>query len=746
MGSLSMLMGCPLCTSNLEFARVIHVLIPKDVKASRSKDVAPASPHSLDQTDRGQAISADPRIRESERVPEDTSGASIPEVGHESRAADSGPSEQIRLQRAEDLYFRRTNPVERVLEPWTTMRHSLSTPEQKTLEVWNSWRFVKAGLISAQEAVTYVDLFFQNMGILSPSLHNYYQDHSKHHDLIAKEPVLCCTIIALSSRYHMLAGDGGISRGFYIHARMWKACQSMFQRIVWDQRRAVKDQIRHLGTIESLLLVTEWHPRSAHLPMENDYGQIDFELSIDEEVLCHNKVPNKWLQEVEETAQRSDRMSWMLLGGALTLGHELDLFDGRSDPPVPTTNTDTGLSFANFLILRRGRLRRLLFVYISQLASRIGCALPRTPFHDTILSSIRQPSSILDRQWHDSTTSWIELSRLIRTSSEFLFPSKYVTQELLHSGRYTEFLEHFQPLLSRWLEDYKTQSNVTLPHYLLLIDYHFVRLYINSLSLQAAAGRMGNDDEYHAWSHHQGTRDDGFVREVITGSKAILEMVSRLASGGQLKYIPVRIYIRIASASIHLINALALGVRKSELDESLLLLDHTVEVLYSNSVDDVHLGFRYASLLRNQTKGLRERFVRVERPISSWPVGFYDADLVTNTSSSTFSAAGFNNDIRHPSLTSQGSQLASDPNVSLEVPILEPRESAGENTFLQNGMSTAGASVSHDDWFALPFNSPTDGFGNTFLYDFFEIDPTDARLDKVATLSSKLGEMLECLF
>lgn len=149
----------------------------------------------------------------------------------------------------------------------------------------------------------------------------------------------------------------------------------------------------------------------------------------------------------------------MLLGSALTLGNELDLFDDREEPSENTTNAEARLSFTDYLLLRRGRLRRLLFVYISQLASRIGCALPKTPFHDTIRSSMRRPDSILDRQWHDHMTSWIELSRLIRTSSEFLFLSKPVTQDLLRSGRYTEFLEHFQPLLSRWLEDYTKQSS-----------------------------------------------------------------------------------------------------------------------------------------------------------------------------------------------------------------------------------------------------------------------------------------------
>lgn len=152
----------------------------------------------------------------------------------------------------------------------------------------------------------------------------------------------------------------------------------------------------------------------------------------------------------------------MLLGGALTLGHELDLFDGKDDVPAEALSDRTKLPFSDYLLLRRRRLRRLLFVYISQLASRIGCAVPKTPFHATISSSMSMPRSTLDRQWHDHMTSWIELSRLVRTSSEFLFPSKSVTRELLRSGRYCEFLDHFRPLLSQWLEKYLQIPSMTL--------------------------------------------------------------------------------------------------------------------------------------------------------------------------------------------------------------------------------------------------------------------------------------------
>lgn len=156
---------------------------------------------------------------------------------------------------------------------------------------------------------------------------------------------------------------------------------------------------------------------------------------------------------------RAHSLFRMLLGNALSLTHELDIFSDQDDALADVLDSASDLSFTNFLHLRRHRVSKLLFVYISQLASRIGCSLPKTPFHDSVLRSFQNPESKVDHEWHECMTSWIELCRLIRTSSEFLFPSKKVTQELLRSGRYAAFLGHFRPLLSQWWDSFKRHES-----------------------------------------------------------------------------------------------------------------------------------------------------------------------------------------------------------------------------------------------------------------------------------------------
>ena len=108
----------------------------------------------------------------------------------------------------------------------------MSTPSPETLKVWTSCRFVQMGWFSAHEAVTYVDLFFKNCSPLSPILGEFYSLHENHYTLIALDPFLCTTILMISSRYNILPGVGGASRGYFVHDRLWEQCQRFIMKIM----------------------------------------------------------------------------------------------------------------------------------------------------------------------------------------------------------------------------------------------------------------------------------------------------------------------------------------------------------------------------------------------------------------------------------------------------------------------------------------------------------------------------------
>ncbi|RFU74043.1 fungal zn binuclear cluster domain containing [Trichoderma arundinaceum] len=457
---------------------------------------------------------------------------------------------------------------------------------------------------------------------------------------------------------------------------------------MWNERRAVKDQMRYIGTIESMVLVTEWHPRSSHMPGESDYP-------------ITTLIPNTWLQEVEEIAERSDRASWMLLGNALTLSHEIDIIEVKDDT-VQVSSSPQNMLYSEYLGIRRSRLRRILYIYISQMASRLGCSYPKTPFHQVVAGCISHPKDLgMDEQWHNHVSSWIELSRLIRSSSEFLFPSKAVTKELLRSGRYGAFLDHFRPLLDQWQRQHSGILNDSLYHQLLMIDYHFVRLYINSLALQAIFQQaQGYHRNLVIASELEMRSDFAYVREVIDGCSQILQMVIHLAEEDHLKYMPTRLHIRFASAAIYLIHALALGVRRTELDSKIALVDTVVRALRVHTVDDVHLSVRYASLLYNHLKGLRQRFVRVHSSTSSFPLAApqfgYTADSLGSEASQ-----------RIPDSTPEsGGQLASAPGLT------------SDDTAMP---------VSGTDWLVMPVETTNQTQQSDFMQLLFEIDSSDRR-------------------
>jgi hypothetical protein len=146
----------------------------------------------------------------------------------------------------------------------------MSTPSPETLKIWTSCRYVQMGWFSAHEAVTYVDLFFQNCSPLSPILSDLYSHHSNHYSLIALDPFLCVTILMISSRYNILPGVGGASRGYFVHDRLWEQCQRFIMKIMLGQVKPSKAQTRTIGSIEALLLLSEWHPRALHFPTASD--------------------------------------------------------------------------------------------------------------------------------------------------------------------------------------------------------------------------------------------------------------------------------------------------------------------------------------------------------------------------------------------------------------------------------------------------------------------------------------------
>ncbi|KAI9928131.1 hypothetical protein ASPWEDRAFT_107678 [Aspergillus wentii DTO 134E9] len=519
------------------------------------------------------------------------------------------------------------------------------------VKAWSRLRFVRAGWLTVEEAMAYVEYYYEHLAPLSPIVIPDFSQFSTHRSLLTDEPVLAVTILTTASRHMKPKGDGAYTRSFYIHDRLWSYLRGMIERLFWGQEKFggssskprsfdlaptsgvvnLKGNLRSLGTVEALLLLTDWHPRNLHFPPgddENTLLDLDAQTQTkdleNESEQTANRASNsaaegrlafqKWL----EPAWRSDRMSWMLLSTAQALAFELGVFDQKSESKAAI---DTPAEQ-----LRKRRLRRLILVYITQSSGRLGIPsmLPLPQWANDI-----QPFSATDSRSDDTTVDkmhdcWIGISKIMYQSNQLLFASNEQTSELIRSGRYRDQIDRFQPFLREFRQNIDSISLNPAMRSILMIEYEYTRLYVNSLALQAVVDRwttMSNEAAQAGSGPPSGgwfrvlmelyRVNEQYIQEVVDASRKILTTVlEKLVPGDHLKHTPVRTCFRILSGMIFILKTFTLGAKEDDVRVSLDLQDRTVEALRTCVVDDVHLSHTIARLLELLTTSIRTRFLR----------------------------------------------------------------------------------------------------------------------------------------
>lgn len=485
----------------------------------------------------------------------------------------------------------------------------LSSASTSEFELWNQHSFVRQGYFSAVEAITYVNLFLQNLACLSPISSFISSIDSMHQRLIQEEPLLCCAILMISSRYHVLPGPGAASRADLIHMRLWKQCEALIARLTFGQERYSDRKLRSIGSVQALLLLTEWHARSLHFPPEHDGWDASYIAgSLDDQHRKDrgNTGPIRWKQEVSEPAKRSDRMSWMLVGLATSLAHELGVFeDPESEDYSQVFSCETQI-----------RTQRLLFVYVNQLSLRINrtSSLPQNLNLD-LTPAMREHADVSIRERDSYISQFIEITKLRRATTEVLFASKAATRQIMRSGRHVSLLEHFQPLFDLWLQRFRDTEFTTLPkssEQILFLDYCYVKTYTFSIAMQAVVERAKSRGEFVAldfeFVRKETEKEYAFIGQVIDTSRSILATAVELAETRLLRYCPVRVFISITSAAIFLLKAISLGTRQSELSKSLEILEKCTHALRHDTYDDMHLASKYGQLLDSHIGEFKKGF------------------------------------------------------------------------------------------------------------------------------------------
>ncbi|KAL2024675.1 hypothetical protein VTK56DRAFT_6876 [Thermocarpiscus australiensis] len=584
--------------------------------------------------------------------------------------------------------------ADQAIDPVLTQRRPSTEPGYNDgLRAWARFRFVRAGWFTAQEAIDYLDYYYKYLSPLTPISPPTFHNPASHLTLLTEEPILAVTLLTIASRYRRLPGTGGQGRSHAIHEQLWNYLRGMIERVVWGQeafgggfcgsgaddaqssstapwRGLRKGSLRTLGTIESLMILTEWHPRALHfppneatdellLPSFDSQGPVDDGTQKPSAGFGGRRIES-WL----EPAWRSDRMCWMLLSTALGLAYELGVFDDVDELLAAGAITRPEYEDESYR-LRANRIKRLLLIYMSQLAGRLGWtnmvpeqlrkldpALSRRRPHSvegttpgTTLSSLSNSFNYIpDLEMDDQIIHcWAGISNAMQVGNERLFRSRKHTTEIIQSGKYVELLRDFQPMLKEWWNQFERFRLPPYIRHILTIEYEYVRIYVNSLSLQAvverctsnAGGGSGPGGSVSGHSGPQlspqtqnyygklplgqlggfGAEDQEYIREVVNGSRNLLRtVVEGLLPGDYLKHAPVRTYFRIISGAMFLLKTFALGAPKSDVELSIGLMDRTVDALRNCVVDDVHLGIRFADMLETLTGRLRNRFIHAPPP------------------------------------------------------------------------------------------------------------------------------------
>lgn len=526
-----------------------------------------------------------------------------------------------------------------------------------------------------------------------------FSDAASHLTLLTEEPILTVTLLTIASRYRQMPGTGGHCRSHAIPEQLWTYLRGMIERCLWGQeafgggfcgsggssslimeeadtsstapwRGMHKGRLRTLGTIESLLILTEWHPRALHFPPQEatdelllpDYDSAPMSGSFDASKNVGAGFGGKRIESWLEPAWRSDRMCWMLLSTAMGLAYELGVFDDIDEMLKDDAITRPEFQDEGYRT-RANRIKRLLLIYTSQLAGRLGWT-SMTPEHlrksdpavmrrRTMSSDAATPSTssmangfnyVPDLELDDQIIHcWAGISNAMHLGNEKMFRTRKHTTEIIQSGKYVELLREFSPMLRDWYREFELFRLPQFIRHILTIEYEYVRIYVNSLSLQAVVERCTNHAGTGASGNGQAptqqlspqtminygklplgqlggftVHDQEYVREVVNGSRNLLRtVVEGLLPGGYLKHAPVRTYFRIISGAMFLLKTFALGAPRSDVKISIDLMDATVEALRNCVVDDVHLGIRFADLLETLTSRLRNRFIKAPTILQS---------------------------------------------------------------------------------------------------------------------------------
>ncbi|KAH7165435.1 hypothetical protein EDB81DRAFT_779231 [Dactylonectria macrodidyma] len=612
------------------------ILDPQSPSSNHTRLLPPGSPDNMQSIQQSEDSGPYSLIREAVYNSTDALNVSL-------RVAQSSDSAWQKGQTAtRSVETQDTSPLVSQTDPAAQEERSGTHPPSPSLriavlhEAWDICWLVRKGWLRAEEAAWYVTEFFRVLGPMTPIASDFFADPQSHRHLVVSEPILCYTIITISSMFHNLSATSNSPSSELLHAQCWKIVKGLFEQVFWAKERGSESKLRTFGTVLALLLLIEWPPRAAvSLPPDDMNDVVTYEAgSVGttrmwqsgtlEDSDRHIRIANaaQWMADLSEPIIRSDRISGMLLGMASTLANELDTASLRKR--ALESNSKIMTSEERY-VYRRTRVRLLVGIYATHSAIK-PCVISN---HQQVLEDVdfeileRRAAVVSDKEkeWLQSLLAWGYLSKLTRDSMAELMELPQSDALQNRDMSHIKLLHHYLALLDKNLQAFRMSNSSSSMCEILDIEYQAVRIQLASISVQKLSKLLSeradlrfdgsNIGDYLSKVQEflvssPGNRDDyHFIKVAVDGSRSLLATVISLADNGNLTTVPFRVYGRVLFAVTILLKAACIVPTRVDLVDSIAIVGSMKLNLARCALDKEHPASKTAKLLSLHMTQLR---------------------------------------------------------------------------------------------------------------------------------------------
>ncbi|CBQ67413.1 related to ARO80-positive transcription regulator of ARO9 and ARO10 [Sporisorium reilianum SRZ2] len=405
---------------------------------------------------------------------------------------------------------------------------------------WSKFEPVRLKLIKRSEARYFLNFFIRQMHSFAPHCSPHLLDKSPEalSELVCREPILLGAMLSVASRYDVTNHNAHVTAVDTFHRKISKWTQEKISRSFFLPASHT------IGTIEALLILSEWATLDLHDRRSSPDGSSDSEDSDDEaqdqaasdsdvedaedasatspatvaatgddlRSEHEGQIPRparskrtgtrpsqKPRQADMRESEKFDDTAWMLTGTALRLAERLDLHNDA---------TYSGISSRN-AVSRRNAERRMrvwmssvhadchLSVRLGRRISSPGLAAPfmnlvRDRTHPFLLNADISNSGEVGFP-SGSNRAWIafrahaELLQIVFRTCENLYRSKAVTERLLEDEDFVPALKSIRDDLDNWANWTQPRIEPTrdMTSLRVRVEYHYARLYANGIALDS---------------------------------------------------------------------------------------------------------------------------------------------------------------------------------------------------------------------------------------------------------------------